>query len=225
VSQTVNGAAGSGFLRHAALGFHGKIPARGDFVQAGLPRTFTDPWDDWMQRMVGASRSVLGQAWRPAWLEAPVWRFALSPGICGPDAAIGLWVPSVDSVGRYFPFTVAAVASAADSRGLMREAGGFLTAAELVARDALENDLPPDELAARLAAAASASTTRVAVDPSLCPPQVGCPPRGGLWWIDGAPRVSDRGFASAGLPDENTFITMLVSCYSMRLAISPEQTR
>jgi type VI secretion system protein ImpM len=219
VSQALTSATDTGFFRNAAIGFYGKIPARGDFVHAGLPRTFTDPWDDWMQRMVGASRSALGQDWLPAWLEAPVWRFVLSPGICGPDAAIGLWVPSVDSVGRYFPLTVAAVASAADSRGLMREAGGFLTAAEWVARDALENDLPPDELAAGLAAAASASPTSLAVDPSLRSPQ------GGLWWTDGAPLVSDRAFASAGLPDENTFVTMLVSCYSVRPAISLEQTR
>jgi len=219
VSQALIGAARTGFLRNAAIGFCGKIPARGDFVHAGLPRTFTDPWDDWMQRMLAASRSILGQAWLPAWLEAPVWRFVLSPDVCGPDAAIGLWAPSVDSVGRYFPLTLAVVAPAADSHGLMCAAGGFLAAAEWAARDALENDLPPDELALRLAAGASTPPAGPGVDPSLCPPQ------GGLWWTDGAPLVSDSAFASAGLPDENTFITMLVSCYSIPPAISPVQTR
>jgi type VI secretion system protein ImpM len=206
-------------LRHAATGFYGKIPARGDFVHAGLPRSFTDPWDDWMQRMVSASRSVLGQAWLPAWLEAPVWRFVLSPGICGPDGAIGLWVPSVDSVGRYFPLTLAAVARAADSRALMREAGGFLTAAEWLARDALENDLPPDEFAARLAAAASAPPASIGVDSSLCPPQ------GGLWWSEGAPGISSNMFAFAALPDEKIFLAMLVGCSSPAPSFAPEPAR
>jgi type VI secretion system protein ImpM len=206
-------------LRHAALGFYGKIPARGDFVHAGLPRSFTDPWDDWMQRMVGASRSVLSQDWLPAWLEAPVWRFVLSPGICGPDAAIGLWVPSVDSVGRYFPLTLAAVARVPDSRTLMCEAGGFFAAAESLARDALENDLPPDELAARLASAASAPPAGVGVDPSHCPL------RGGLWWTEGAPRVPANMLAYAGLPDANIFLAMLVGCFFTAPSFAPEQAR
>jgi type VI secretion system protein ImpM len=219
VPQALISAPDAGFLRHAATGFYGKIPARGDFVHAGLPRSFTDPWDDWMQRMVSASRSVLGQAWLPAWLEAPVCRFVLSPGICGPHGAIGLWVPSVDSVGRYFPLTLAAVARAADSRALMREAGGFLTAAEWLARDALENDLPPDEFAARLAAATSAPPANAGVYPSLFRPQ------GGLWWTEGAPRVPVNMFACVALPDENTFLAMLVSCSSKAPSSTLEQAR
>jgi type VI secretion system protein ImpM len=219
VSQALTSAADTGFFRNATIGFYGKIPARGDFVHAGLPRTFTDPWDDWMQRMVGASRSVLGQSWLPAWLEAPVWRFVLAPGICGPDSAIGLWVPSVDAVGRYFPLTLVAVAHTADSRGLIREAGGFLAAAEGVARDAVENDLPPDKLATRLAAAASAPPASVGVDPSLCPPQ------GGLWWTEGAPQVSANVFARAALPDENAYLNMLVSCFSSAPVSAPERAR
>ena len=35
-----------------------------------------------------ASRSALDTEWLPAWLEAPVWRFALTAGVCGPDAAV-----------------------------------------------------------------------------------------------------------------------------------------
>ena len=76
-----------------STGFYGKLPARGDFVRAGLPRDFTDPWDDWLQSVMAGSRSLMGEAWLPAFLEAPVWRFALPPGMCGgaggdrPDAA------------------------------------------------------------------------------------------------------------------------------------------
>ena len=33
----------------ALSGFWGKLPARGDFVRAGLPRSFVEPWDAWLQ--------------------------------------------------------------------------------------------------------------------------------------------------------------------------------
>lgn len=203
--------------RDAAIGFHGKIPARGDFVQAGLPRAFTDPWDGWMQRMVAASRAVLGEAWLPAWLEAAVWRFALSAGVCGPGAVIGVWMPSVDRVGRYFPLTLAAVARAPNSCGLLCAGGGFLAAAEHAGREAVENDLPPEAFAARLTAAVRLPPTNAGADPLLCPAD------GGLWWTEGSPRVSAGVFATRGLPDENTFIGMLVSCSSALPAFAPDQ--
>jgi len=40
-------------------------------------------------------------------LSAPVWRFQLAPGVCGPLAWRGLFFASVDRVGRYFPLTLA----------------------------------------------------------------------------------------------------------------------
>jgi type VI secretion system protein ImpM len=217
VPKILTGPAPTEVLRDAAIGFHGKIPARGDFVQAGLPRAFTDPWDGWMQRMVAASRAVLGEAWLPAWLEMAVWRFALSSGICGPGAVIGLWVPSVDRVGRYFPLTLAAVARDGDVFRLLREGGGFLAAAEHAGREALENDLPPNALAARLVAAMRLPPTNAGADPLLCPAD------GGLWWTEGAPLVPAGAFARRGLLDENTFVGMLVSCASALPAFSPDR--
>jgi type VI secretion system protein ImpM len=219
VPKVLTSTARIGVLRDAAIGFHGKIPARGDFVQAGLPRAFTDPWDGWMQRMVAASRAVLGEAWLPAWLEVAVWRFALSPDVCGPGAVIGLWMPSVDRVGRYFPLTLAAVVRDGDIFRLLCEGGGFLAAAEHAGREALESDLPPDALAARLAAAMRIPPTDAGADPLLCPAD------GALWWTEGAPLVSAGVFATRGLPDENTFVGMLVSCFCGQPAFFPEQPR
>ncbi|MGH7057613.1 MAG: type VI secretion system-associated protein TagF, partial [Acetobacteraceae bacterium] len=60
----------------SAAGFFGKLPARGDFVRAGLPASFITPWDGWIAGALIASREILGSEWLPAWLEAPVWRFA-----------------------------------------------------------------------------------------------------------------------------------------------------
>src|SRR5260370_38744549 len=95
-------------LSAAAIGFCGKLPARGDFVTSGLPRRFAEAWHDWLQPALAASRHALGEDWLAAWLEAPIWRFALSPGACGPDSVLGLGMPGVDRVGRHFPLTFAA---------------------------------------------------------------------------------------------------------------------
>ncbi len=104
----MSGIVSGGILR----GFAGKVPARGDFVHAGLPRDFADPWHDWQSSVIAGSRAIMGETWLEAFLEAPVWRFVLPAGLCGKRAAIGLIMPSVDKVGRYFPLTFAALPNA-----------------------------------------------------------------------------------------------------------------
>jgi type VI secretion system protein ImpM len=89
-------------------GFFGKMPAHGDFVERGLPPEFTRPWDGWLQSCVAVSRELLGAAWLDAYLNAPVWRFVISPGALGAGGWAGVLTPSVDRVGRHFPLTVAA---------------------------------------------------------------------------------------------------------------------
>jgi type VI secretion system protein ImpM len=89
------------------LGFYGKVPALGDFVSRRLPRSFIDPWDAWLQSALLASRETLAENWLSVFLVSPIWRFALSPGLCGPSAWVGVMMPSVDRVGRYFPLTLA----------------------------------------------------------------------------------------------------------------------
>jgi type VI secretion system protein ImpM len=88
-------------------GWYGKLPANGDFVTRRLPPSFIEPWDAWLTAMLAGSRERLGAVWRDAFLSAPAWRFVLAPGVIGPQSWAGLIVPSVDSVGRYFPLTVA----------------------------------------------------------------------------------------------------------------------
>jgi type VI secretion system protein ImpM len=96
----------------AAIGFFGKLPARGDFVRRDLPQDFVDAWDGWLAAGIAESRALLGEDWLPAFLEAPVWHFALAPGVAGPGMA-GVLLPSVDRAGRYFPLTLAAPAAQA----------------------------------------------------------------------------------------------------------------
>jgi type VI secretion system protein ImpM len=94
-------------LAASAAGCFGKLPCVGDFVSRRLPRAFVQPWDAWLQRALEASRAQLGATWLDTYLASPFWRFALAPGLCGPDAWLGVLMPSTDRVGRTFPFTVA----------------------------------------------------------------------------------------------------------------------
>jgi type VI secretion system protein ImpM len=91
----------------AGAGFYGKLPSEGDFVTRRLPWEFTSAWDDWLQQGMQASRETLGTAWLEHYLSAPIWRFQLAPGVCGPSGWRGLFFASVDRVGRHFPLTLA----------------------------------------------------------------------------------------------------------------------
>ena len=90
-------------------GYYGKVHTHGDFVSRGLPRTFIDPWDAWLQEAINTSRQQLGDTWLNYYLTSPVYRFVLSPGICGNHAWQGVLMPSVDKIGRYYPMTVSLI--------------------------------------------------------------------------------------------------------------------
>jgi type VI secretion system protein ImpM len=97
-----------------SVGFYGKLPCRGDFLQRRAPQDFVDAWDAWLQGCLHESRQRLQDAWLDSYLTGPVWRFVLSAGICGAGVYAGVLVPSVDRVGRYFPLTVLAQLTAGD---------------------------------------------------------------------------------------------------------------
>jgi type VI secretion system protein ImpM len=188
----------------ASCGFFGKIPARGDFVRAGLPNGFVAAWDGWLQSVIPVSRELLGEDWVPAWLEAPIWRFSLEGGICGTDPVLGIWMPSVDRAGRHFPLTLAAVVPGS-AEGLAEHGGEWLAAAEQAGLDAVTADALPERLAAALSAAPSPNSLSGGEDDG----QVVGTGSMSRWWTDGAPRVAPRTLEIPGLPDGIAFAGML----------------
>lgn len=186
----------------AASGFFGKLPSRGDFLRAGLPRSFVDPWDAWLQRVIAGSKARLGEEWLPIWMEAPLWRFALPGGVCGPDPVLGVWMPSVDRAGRHFPLTVAQVLTQADATTLIARAPTWLAVAEEAGLAALQEDLAPESLSQRLAAPHFG-------DPLDVPDMATVSDGYALWWTDGSPLVAPCAFATAGLPDVTDFTGMI----------------
>jgi type VI secretion system protein ImpM len=88
------------------FGYHGKVPAAPDFVLQGLPIRTADIWAARMAEWLAASRGAAGGQWTERFLDAPLWRFAISSGILGSEGWVGVLASSIDSVGRTFPFTV-----------------------------------------------------------------------------------------------------------------------
>lgn len=172
-------------------GLFGKLPDHRDFVRRALPEGFVGPWDGWLSAALAASRARLGEEWLAAFLEAPVWRFALAPGVCGRRGAAGVLAPSVDAVGRHFPLTVAALTDAPPDPA----ASPWHDALETIVVDAVTGAWSADALAAALA-------------------QAGGPPAGGtvagsVWQTAGAPRVRPCRIELAGLPAPEAFAAML----------------
>ena len=161
----------------ATIGFFGKVPTRGDFVRRALPGAFVTPWDDWLQAGLAGAKETLGDAWLDLYLTSPVWRFALSADLAGPSAAAGVLMPSVDSVGRYFPLTLACVLDGAPAPVQVRQEDAWFERAEAIALGVLADDGSFDRLIE-------------ALDALGCPaPAPAIPVEDGAWRFDG---VADR---------------------------------
>ncbi len=125
-----------------APGFYGKLPVLGDFVSRRLPRDFIEPWDNWLQHSIAISKEELGEKWLEVYLTCPIWRFALTPGLCGKSGWMGVVMPSVDRVGRYFPLTIAVpIQQHTNTPALFSLSDDWYCELEAVALAALEDEL------------------------------------------------------------------------------------
>lgn len=138
------------------FGAFGKMPSLGDFFRLDLASEVVTPWDAWVQSTLLAARSTLGARFEGCYMSAPVWRFALAPGVAGGQGVLGVLMPSVDRVGRQFPLTLMAqtgVEVQAPLRNLIWQTP-VLEALEALALDCLDDAMTREALQARLAALA-----------------------------------------------------------------------
>ncbi|MGE0744691.1 MAG: type VI secretion system-associated protein TagF [Rhodospirillales bacterium] len=204
------------------LGFYGKMPAVGDFVSRRIDAGFVAAWDAWMQAAIVAAREALGADWLGLYLKAPLWRFALSAGVCGPRPAAGVLMSSVDKVGRYFPLVLAApLPDAAAVLALPVSAEPWFAAVESVALGALDDAASLDGLdgAAGAVGAPDGAAHAPAAPAGWALPLAGDrPPAAGdvarlagavlagaapdlaVWWTAGSPDFAGACVASRGLP-------------------------
>jgi len=135
----------------AQAGWFGKIPALGDFAGRRLPAGFVSTWDHWLSDGLRAAQQALGARWLESYNSAPLWRFALTPGLIDEQYWGGVLMANVDRVGRQFPLTIAAPAPQAACIHRRR-----LEAWIVAALRARRPDCDPDVLETALAAAAEA---------------------------------------------------------------------
>jgi type VI secretion system protein ImpM len=106
-----------------------------------------------LQRITAQSREALGARWLECFLSAPVWRFVVPAGMFSRLAWLGLIVPSVDRVGRYFPLTIAASVGTGniDVPSTLAKARPWFDSLEALALEALTPELDLELFDAKLA--------------------------------------------------------------------------
>jgi type VI secretion system protein ImpM len=124
-------------LNVVGAGAFGKMPSAGDFIARGLSAEVRAALDQWLTtHLAQAARNP--EAW-PDWgLRAAI------PTPAGAMAALIL--PSMDRVGRHYPFALVVPLAEADARGVDAWADGALD----LALDAVDGVIDADELAAAL---------------------------------------------------------------------------
>jgi len=177
----------------ARRGWFGKLPTHGDFVRSGLPEDTVAAWDSWVRAGLAASREALGERWLAAFLEAPVWRFRLAPGLAGAAGLVGVVAPSVDRAGRYFPLMLGATMARPPEPS---EALPWFDALAAAAAEAVVEDWPQARLAEVMEAAGE-------------PPEAGVLHSGATFATEGAPRVAPALRRSAVLPPPAAFAALL----------------
>lgn len=138
-----------------AIGWYGKLPVAGDFVTRRLDGIFVGLWDEWLSAGLDHLRAHNEAGWQSGYLNSPTWCFLLTPGFLPAPLDRQVWVgvvmPSVDRVGRYYPLTLAyplaEIPMTADARSAM---WSWLRRLEDAAVYALQQDWPIDTFDAEL---------------------------------------------------------------------------
>jgi type VI secretion system protein ImpM len=147
----------------ATVGFFGKLPSHGDFIERRVGSAFRDLWDEWMQRCIVESQQELAGRWLDCYLTSPMWRFYLCDGVAGVGSYAGLLLPSVDRVGRYFPLTVVVeLPIGIPAAEFAAAASGWFEEIEQLCADALQN--PDFDLSAFDAALVASADKLAGVD-------------------------------------------------------------
>ena len=136
-------------------GWHGKLPSLGDFASRRLSPGFLATWDGWLASGLQQLRERDPAGWLDAYLANPTRRFLLMPGVLPGPAGLQAWagvlMPSVDRVGRYFPFTIAQPTALPASIQQVPSLWYWLGRLDELAADALHDDWTVDRLEAELA--------------------------------------------------------------------------
>jgi len=215
-----------------APGLFGKLPSHGDFLVRRLPPAVRLCFDHWLQAGLVQSRIDLGDAWLPAWLGSPLWRFVAAPGVCAEQAWAGVMMPSHDRVGRCFPLLLMV---AVDGRPSLADCltlhAGWFERLEAMALSTLEEGVVLEAFDAALTAVERLPAPACAMPAA----QDGLPSvrlfAGGeisagtgsvlaagasAWWTDGSHQVAPCMATCSGLPPRHLFAALLDGSWTER---------
>lgn len=231
------------------LGFYGKLPTYGDFIQKRLPTDFVNPWHEWLQSGMMACREKNPEGWMPFYLNCPAWSFVLSAGVCGEQAIAGVTIPSVDRVGRYFNFTMASILPG-DIEPVVFACNHskWLEGLENLALSVLEEEMEQDhiettinDLSAELVLTPGSSVhysnsaihKKLVADnsagvlslvPGMLHKMIASEHGAyGLWWHNGSSQVSAQLVSCANMPAEDVYLGLMMNEDLIETAGAPEQ--
>lgn len=216
-------------------GVFGKLPQQGDFISQLLPGELTEYWHSWLQSSMSVSREQLEHDWLDCYLTGPVWRFAISPNVLWHEPVMGVMMPSVDEIGRYFPLTIAHAGAGLPWAAYLHGQSWFDDAQE-VALKALDDGVTYEEF---MGAFETLEPPVLPSMPQFMPPEYGraqpsfvfdvpddqqpqefalgllshayqyLSGQFTLWWTEGSERVPPCLLISRGLPEAGQFAAML----------------
>lgn len=138
-------------MHEDTIGLFGKLPAHGDFVQRNLPANFINTWDEWLQHFISGTKEQLGDTWLDVYLTSPLWRFVFSSGVIDENNWAGIMIPSVDRVGRYYPFSIIKkLPQDVNPFEFVQMHSTWFKDLEALALDALDGEIQIDDLVSEL---------------------------------------------------------------------------
>lgn len=187
-------------MTRVLVGFHGKLPNVGDFVQRRLPASFVNPWDTAMQSAFAAASAAVGEAWPETFLASSLWRFALRTNVCGRLPWVGVVAPSHDRVGRVYPLVLAVSPPVAAGGWPQTPANAWFEALDAAAARTREG-IDVTMFDALVAMLPDPVTAQMQPLPPIVDSHIGS-----LWWR--GERIK-HGVALPGLPDAADYLRLL----------------
>lgn len=194
-------------VQHPVYGFFGKVPTVGDFVQRNLATPVAASVDAWLQEgmyLLGQQ----GQTFHDRYMISPIGFFVLPQRVWADQAVAGFIMPSVDRVGRLFPFVFLQSLTGDQPINLGRLSHELERTSD-IAIHAVQQRLSPDELYQHLLAATA--TTRAAADVPAADtdvyPSFSIDGSHSLWWRSGDAGVdSIKAFDTTNIPGIFSFL-------------------
>ena len=227
-------------------GYYGKLPLRGDFIQRNVEAEFIKLWDTWLQNVITNSREILGEQWLNYYLVSPIWRFYLP--MQNDIAYCGVMLPSVDKVGRYFPYTImTAVDKSIPAQTYIVNNENWFNEAEQLALHALDESIDFEHLNSsidalnqnqitinlnienhkidnfRIPLSSNMNVNEGFAQLNLVLPQT-ISNQTIYWWTAGNDHIDGNLFCSNNMPDDNVYTAMLDGQWQLCHLKTPDST-